>query len=187
MTTPADDHLAGPLAAAGKTGAHKAQAKRMFLAARRWVGWCAGADGPVRHRWRSLEVAFGRSGMPDLPASLPLGAGRLTREYFGKQDPPKPQAVKAVRRRARHELRDVTARIRWERRRTGVASSRPSSKLARRCGEPQKGLSSRANSRERTWPCKSWQVCLRPSEPTCPVIQPPAPGSRWPGPWSRTR
>ncbi|MFG2192157.1 Ppx/GppA family phosphatase [Streptomyces sp. NPDC048639] len=110
------------------------EAELTFLAARRWMGWRSGPLVLLDIGGGSLEVAFGRSGMPDFATSLPLGAGRLTREHFGHQDPPRPPALKALRRRVRHELRDVAARIRWEGPRTGVATSRTFQQLARLCG-----------------------------------------------------
>ncbi|MEU6081382.1 Ppx/GppA family phosphatase [Streptomyces sp. NPDC047108] len=110
------------------------EAELTFLAARRWMGWRSGPLVLLDIGGGSLEVAFGRSGMPDFAASLPLGAGRLTREHFGRDDPPGPPAVRELRRRVRHELRDVAARIRWEGPRTGVATSRTFQQLARLCG-----------------------------------------------------
>ncbi|MEV6318176.1 Ppx/GppA family phosphatase [Streptomyces sp. NPDC051776] len=112
----------------------RTEAELTFLAARRWLGWRSGPLVLLDIGGGSLEVAFGRSGMPDFAASLPLGAGRLTREHFAHHDPPGPAAVKALRRRVRHELRDVAARIRWEGPHTGVATSRTFQQLARLCG-----------------------------------------------------
>jgi exopolyphosphatase/guanosine-5'-triphosphate,3'-diphosphate pyrophosphatase len=43
-----------------------------------------------------LEVAFGRSRLPDFAISLPLGASRLTREFFRGQDPPSPAQGQAA-------------------------------------------------------------------------------------------
>lgn len=83
-----------------------------------------------------MEVAFGRSRTPDFVASLPLGAGRMTREHLGAADPPPADAVRELRRRVRHELRDVATRIRWEGPRTAVATSRTFQQLARLCGAP---------------------------------------------------
>ncbi len=110
------------------------EAELTFLAARRWMGWRAGAMVLLDIGGGSLEVAVGRTGMPDFAVSLPLGAGRLTREWFADQDPPAPEAVKAVRREARHQLRDVATRVRWENPATAVATSRTFQQLARLCG-----------------------------------------------------
>ncbi|MEV6840591.1 Ppx/GppA family phosphatase [Streptomyces sp. NPDC051133] len=110
------------------------EAELTFLAARRWLGWSAGPLALLDIGGGSLEVAFGRGRLPDFAASLPLGAGRLTQEHLGVQDPPGPDELKALRRRIRHELRDVAARIRWEGPRTAAVSSRTFQQLARLCG-----------------------------------------------------
>ncbi|MFF5532817.1 Ppx/GppA family phosphatase [Streptomyces cinerochromogenes] len=110
------------------------EAELTFLAARRWLGWKAGPLALLDIGGGSLEVAFGRGRLPDFAASLPLGANRLTQEYLGVQDPPGTAELKVLRRRIRHELRDVAARIRWERPRTAAVTSRTFQQLARLCG-----------------------------------------------------
>ena len=110
------------------------EAELTFLGARRWMGWRCGPLALVDIGGGSLEVAFGRGRMPDFVASLPLGAGRLTHEYFADTELPTPEQVRALRRRVRHQLRDVAARIRWEGPRTAVATSRTFQQLGRLCG-----------------------------------------------------
>ncbi|MEV0319788.1 Ppx/GppA family phosphatase [Streptomyces sp. NPDC050658] len=110
------------------------EAELTFLGARRWMGWRAGPLALFDIGGGSLEVAFGRGRLPDYAVSLPLGAGRLTREFFGAEDPPDEQSVKALRRKVRHQLRDVAARIRWEGPRTAVATSRTFQQLGRLAG-----------------------------------------------------
>ncbi|MEU1014463.1 Ppx/GppA family phosphatase [Streptomyces sp. NPDC005900] len=112
----------------------EAEAELTFLAARRWMGWRAGPLVLLDIGGGTFEVAFGRSRLPDYAASLPLGAGRLTRDFFDGQDPPRERDIKAVRRQVRHQLRDVAARIRWEMPHTAVATSRTFQQLARLCG-----------------------------------------------------
>ncbi|WP_406335331.1 Ppx/GppA family phosphatase [Streptomyces sp. NBC_00203] len=112
------------------------EAELTFLGARRWMGWRSGPLALLDIGGGSLEVAFGRGRLPDFVASLPLGAGRLTREYFEGQDPPSADSIKELRRNVRHQLRDVAARIRWEGPRTAVATSRTFQQLARLCGAP---------------------------------------------------
>ncbi|TLS47882.1 Ppx/GppA family phosphatase [Streptomyces montanus] len=112
------------------------EAELTFLAARRWMGWRAGPLAMLDIGGGSLEVAFGRSKLPDFAISLPLGANRMTREYFRGQDPPPQRKTKALRRHVRHQLRDVAARIRWEAPRTTVATSRTFQQLGRLCGAP---------------------------------------------------
>ena len=107
------------------------EAEATFLAARRWMGFRSGPLAVLDIGGGSLEVAFGRGRLPDFAASLPLGAGRLTREHFAEQDPPPPAVIKSVRRQIRHQLRDVAARVRWEAPHTVVATSRTFQQLAR--------------------------------------------------------
>ncbi|MER6346881.1 Ppx/GppA phosphatase family protein [Streptomyces sp. NPDC001595] len=111
------------------------EAELTFLAARRWMGWRSGPLALLDIGGGSLEAAFGRGRLPDFVASLPLGAARLTHEFFaGAADPPRPDEVRALRRKVRHQLRDVGARIRWEGPRTAVATSRTFQQLGRLCG-----------------------------------------------------
>ncbi|AXK35688.1 Ppx/GppA family phosphatase [Streptomyces armeniacus] len=116
----------------------KREAELAFLAARRWMGWQAGPLALVDIGGGSLEVAFGRTGLPDFAASAPLGAGLVTREFFAGQDPPRPRQIKAVRREVRRQLREPAARVRWEAPRTAVATSRTFEQLARLCGSAPK-------------------------------------------------
>ncbi|MET8246491.1 Ppx/GppA family phosphatase [Streptomyces sp. NPDC005202] len=110
------------------------EAELTFLGARRWMGWRSGPLALLDIGGGSLEVAFGRGRLPDFVASLPLGAGRLTHEFFEGEDPPSPDQLKALRRKVRHQLRDVAARIRWEGPRTAVVTSRTFQQLGRLCG-----------------------------------------------------
>lgn len=112
------------------------EAELTFLGARRWMGWRAGPLAMLDIGGGSLEVAFGRGRLPDFAASLPLGANRLTREFLSEEQPPCGESVKALRRRIRHQLRDVASRIRWEGPRTTVATSRTFEQLGRLCGAP---------------------------------------------------
>ncbi|MFE6287109.1 Ppx/GppA family phosphatase [Streptomyces sp. NPDC057877] len=110
------------------------EAELTFLGARRWMGWRSGPLALLDIGGGSLEVAFGRGRLPDFAASLPLGAARLTHEYFADQDPPSPELIRVLRRKVRHQLRDVAARIRWEGPRTAVVTSRTFQQLGRLCG-----------------------------------------------------
>ena len=58
----------------------EAEAIMTFLAVRRWFGWSAGRLLVLDIGGGSLEIAGGINEEPDLALSLPLGAGRLTRE-----------------------------------------------------------------------------------------------------------
>ncbi|KUN86225.1 hypothetical protein [Streptomyces griseoruber] len=110
------------------------EAELTFLGARRWMGWRSGPLALLDIGGGSFEVAFGRGRLPDFVASLPLGANRLTHDFFLGQDPPSADLVRALRRRVRHQLRDVAARIRWEGPHTAVATSRTFQQLGRLCG-----------------------------------------------------
>jgi exopolyphosphatase / guanosine-5'-triphosphate,3'-diphosphate pyrophosphatase len=110
------------------------EAELTFLGARRWMGWRSGPLALLDIGGGSLEVAFGRGRLPDYVASLPLGAGRLAHEFLDDGDPPTPQQLRALRRKVRHHLRDVAARIRWEGPRTAAATSRTFQQLGRLCG-----------------------------------------------------
>lgn len=110
------------------------EAELTFLGARRWMGWRSGPLALLDIGGGSLEVAFGRGRLPDFVASLPLGAARLTHEFLDGDDPPTTAGVRALRRKVRHQLRDVAARIRWEGPRTATATSRTFQQLGRLCG-----------------------------------------------------
>jgi exopolyphosphatase/guanosine-5'-triphosphate,3'-diphosphate pyrophosphatase len=51
----------------------------------------------------SLEIGAGLDEEPEAVMSLPLGAGRLTRDWF-TADPPPPDQVRALRRHVRAEI-----------------------------------------------------------------------------------
>ena len=56
-----------------------------FLAVRRWFGWSAGRLLVLDIGGGSLEMAAGIDEVPDVAVSLPLGAGRLTREWLRRR------------------------------------------------------------------------------------------------------
>jgi exopolyphosphatase/guanosine-5'-triphosphate,3'-diphosphate pyrophosphatase len=72
------------------------EARLTFLAVRRWFGWSAGHLICLDIGGGSLELAAGRDEEPALAYSRPLGAGRLTREWFSA-DPPGKGEVAALR------------------------------------------------------------------------------------------
>jgi exopolyphosphatase / guanosine-5'-triphosphate,3'-diphosphate pyrophosphatase len=79
------------------------EARLTFLAARRWFGWSSGRLLVIDIGGGSLEVASGIDEEPDVVASLPLGAGRLTRDWIGS-DPPTAQEVRGLRRHVRAQI-----------------------------------------------------------------------------------
>ncbi|HEY5335768.1 MAG TPA: Ppx/GppA phosphatase family protein [Mycobacteriales bacterium] len=72
------------------------EARLTFLAVRRWYGWSAGRLLVLDIGGGSLECAAGRDEDPDVAVSMPLGAGRLTRDWL-PGDPPTSADVKALR------------------------------------------------------------------------------------------
>ncbi|MBK9475010.1 MAG: Ppx/GppA family phosphatase [Tetrasphaera sp.] len=76
------------------------EARLTFLAARRWCGWSAGTLLVADIGGGSLELALGLDEEPDVAISLPLGAGRVTRDLL-VGDPPSPRVVKEARRHVR--------------------------------------------------------------------------------------
>jgi exopolyphosphatase/guanosine-5'-triphosphate,3'-diphosphate pyrophosphatase len=79
------------------------EARLTFLAARRWFGWSSGRLLVIDIGGGSLEVASGIDEEPDAMASLPIGAGRLTRDWI-TTDPPSSQDVRRMRKHVRAEI-----------------------------------------------------------------------------------
>jgi exopolyphosphatase/guanosine-5'-triphosphate,3'-diphosphate pyrophosphatase len=123
-----------------RTGAHirvlsgESEAKLTFLAARRWFGWSSGRLLVVDIGGGSLEIAAGQNEDPEAVMSLPLGAGRLTRDWF-TADPPPHKEARALRRHVRAQI----ARLAGDLRRGGtvdhaVGTSKTFRQLARIAG-----------------------------------------------------
>ena len=72
------------------------EARLTFLAVRRWYGWSAGRITNLDIGGGSLELSTGLDEAPDVALSLPLGAGRLTREWL-PDDPPGRRRVSMLR------------------------------------------------------------------------------------------
>ncbi|GAA0394872.1 Ppx/GppA phosphatase family protein [Microbispora corallina] len=110
------------------------EARLTFLAVRRWFGWSYGRLLVVDIGGGSLEIASGIDEEPDVTASLPLGAGRLTRDWF-TGDPPDPDEVRALRRHARTQIaRTVGVVTKYGRPDHVVATSKTFRQLARIAG-----------------------------------------------------
>lgn len=86
------------------------EARMTFLAVRRWFGWSAGRLLVVDIGGGSLEIACGMDEEPDVAVSLPLGAGRLTRELL-KNEPPTRKELIALRAAVRTELKKVVTAV----------------------------------------------------------------------------
>jgi exopolyphosphatase / guanosine-5'-triphosphate,3'-diphosphate pyrophosphatase len=105
------------------------EARLTFLAVRRWFGWSAGQLLVLDIGGGSLEIAAGIDEVPEVALSLPLGAGRLTRERL-HADPPPASEVEEVARYVRQELAEVELKG-WER---VAATSKTFRTLARLAG-----------------------------------------------------
>ena len=79
------------------------EARLTFLAARRWFGWSSGRLLLLDIGGGSLEIAAGHDEDPDTAVSLPLGAGRLTRDWL-PGDPPSAADIRKLRRYVRAEI-----------------------------------------------------------------------------------
>jgi len=106
------------------------EARLTFLAVRRWFGWSAGRLGVFDIGGGSLELAVGADESPDVASSLPLGAGRLTREWLDRGI-----EYDELRREVRRQIGSVAGPLL----RAGgfdraVATSKTFRSLARMCG-----------------------------------------------------
>lgn len=114
------------------------EARATFLAVRRWFGWSAGRLLVVDIGGGSLELAAGMDEEPDVAVSLPLGAGRLSRELT--HDPPGKDEVRALRKRIRSEVASARPALT----KVGIpqlsaGSSKTVRSLARACGAAPRG------------------------------------------------
>ncbi|WP_341717786.1 Ppx/GppA phosphatase family protein [Micromonospora sp. FIMYZ51] len=123
------------------------EARLTFLAVRRWFGWSAGRLLVLDIGGGSLEIAAGIDEDPDVAESLPLGAGRLTRDrlHVDPQDtsPPTADAVDQLREYVTDLLDPVVARlseVAWDR---PVATSKTFRTLARLAGAAPSGAGPR--------------------------------------------
>ncbi|MDG9722827.1 hypothetical protein QC283_08435 [Streptomyces sp. DH41] len=154
------------------------EAELTFLAARDWIGLQAGPMVLLDIGGGSLEIASGRGRTPDFAVSLPLGVVHLTWEYLDHDATPTPEQLRRVRRRVRHELRDVTARMQWEEPRTAVATPRNFHRLGRLCGAApaRRGVfvPPPLDRHDLKAGLRRWPNCPRPHGPSCQVSPPHA-------------
>jgi exopolyphosphatase/guanosine-5'-triphosphate,3'-diphosphate pyrophosphatase len=110
------------------------EARLTFLAARRWFGWSSGKLLMLDIGGGSLEIAAGQDEDPSVAISLPLGAGRLTREWL-PGDPPSADDVRRLRRHVRAEIAATAGAVLRDGRPThAVATSKTFRQLARIAG-----------------------------------------------------
>lgn len=86
------------------------ESRLTFLAVRRWYGWSAGRIINIDIGGGSLELSSGVDEEPEVALSLPLGAGRLTREWLA-DDPPGRRKVAALRDWLANEMSEAGSTI----------------------------------------------------------------------------
>ncbi len=115
------------------------EARLTFLAVRRWFGWSAGRLAVFDIGGGSLEIAGGADESPDVAWSLPLGAGRLSRQFFGGSRPDD-EAIRGLRKQIRAEIaRDAGHLLRAGAPDHAAATSKTFRSLARICGAAPSG------------------------------------------------
>ena len=106
------------------------EARLTFLAVRRWFGWSSGRLGVFDIGGGSLEIAVGADEDPDVAQSLPLGAGRLTREWLDAG-----RSRKELRRHVRSSMAEHVGEVlKGGAFDHAVATSKTFRSLARMCG-----------------------------------------------------
>ncbi|HZD99475.1 MAG TPA: Ppx/GppA phosphatase family protein [Micromonosporaceae bacterium] len=119
------------------------EARMTFLAVRRWYGWSAGNLLVLDIGGGSLEIGVGIDEEPVQALSLPLGAGRMTRQFLGG-DPPRARDIDALTEFAENALdeavksADITG---WDK---AVATSKTFRTLARLAGSAPSAAGPRA-------------------------------------------
>lgn len=115
------------------------EARLTFLAVRRWFGWSAGRLAVFDIGGGSLEIAGGADEAPDVAWSMPLGAGRLARAWFGAGRPDE-ATLKTLRRQIRAEIaHDAGNLLRAGAPDRAAATSKTFRSLARICGAAPSG------------------------------------------------
>ena len=110
------------------------EARLTFLAVRRWFGWSSGRLAVFDIGGGSLEIAGGDDESPDVTWSLPLGAGRLSREHFA-DGPPSDKALRKLRKQIRTDIaHEAGTLLRHGAPHHAVATSKTFRSLARICG-----------------------------------------------------
>ncbi len=106
------------------------EARLTFLAVRRWFGWSSGRLGVFDIGGGSLEFACGHDESPAIAQSLPLGVGRVTRDWLGAGRP-----AEEVRLHIRSSIaEDAGAILRGGTFDHAVGTSKTFRSLARMCG-----------------------------------------------------
>jgi exopolyphosphatase/guanosine-5'-triphosphate,3'-diphosphate pyrophosphatase len=111
------------------------EAKLTFLAARRWFGWSSGRLLVIDIGGGSLEIAVGIDEAPEVAVSLPLGAGRMTKNHL-QGDPHSDKSIRALRDSIESQLEEVLpALVHHQETDRSIATSKTLRTLARLCGD----------------------------------------------------
>ena len=111
------------------------EAKLTFLAARRWFGWSSGRLLVIDIGGGSLEMAAGVDESPEIATSLPLGAGRLTKEFL-KGDPYTDKSLRALRDHIENKLEQILpSLVKHQESDRAIATSKTLRTLARLAGD----------------------------------------------------
>lgn len=113
------------------------EARLTFLAVRRWFGWSSGKLAVFDIGGGSLEIAGGQEEDPDVAWSLPLGAGRLTRDHLGGDaaGATDPETLRRLRRTIRTQIaHSAGSLLRSGAPDHAVATSKTFRSLSRICG-----------------------------------------------------
>ena len=111
------------------------EAKLTFLAARRWFGWSSGRLLVIDIGGGSLEMAAGVDESPEIATSLPLGAGRLTKDFL-KGDPYTDKSLRALRDHIENKLEQILpSLVKHQESDRAIATSKTLRTLARLSGD----------------------------------------------------
>ena len=115
------------------------EARLTFLAARRWFGWSSGRLLVIDIGGGSLEIAVGPDESPETAVSLPLGAGRLTKNFLDG-DPFTTKSIRALRDHIENQLESVlSSMVHHDSADRAIATSKTLRTLARICGDWYQG------------------------------------------------
>jgi exopolyphosphatase/guanosine-5'-triphosphate,3'-diphosphate pyrophosphatase len=111
------------------------EARLTFLAARRWFGWSSGRLLVIDIGGGSLEMAVGVDESPEIAASLPLGAARLTTRFL-KGDPYTDESIRALRDHIEEKLEQILPHLlKHQESDRAIATSKTLRTLARLTGD----------------------------------------------------
>jgi len=111
------------------------EAKLTFLAARRLFGWSSGRLLVIDIGGGSLEMAAGVDESPEIATSLPLGAGRLTKDFL-KGDPYTDKSLRALRDHIENKLEQILpSLVKHQESDRAIATSKTLRTLARLAGD----------------------------------------------------